>query len=40
LIIFGLLLGVDALLRTDDKASRRSLQSAHDNILEQYRQSR
>jgi hypothetical protein len=40
LMLAGCLLGVDALLRTDDNASRRSLQSAHENILEQYRQAR
>jgi hypothetical protein len=40
LMLAGLMLGVDALLRTDDNTARRSLQSAHENILEQYRQAR
>jgi hypothetical protein len=40
LIVAGLGLGVDALLRNDPGASRRSVQDAHEDVLERYRRAR
>ena len=40
LMLAGLGLGADALLRTDDTATRRSVQTAHEDILEKYRRAR
>jgi len=40
LMLAGLGLGADALLRTDDTAGSRSVETKHEDILERYRRAR